>query len=250
MPITVEGEMSPVKLRAARHRRAHLLATQGERIQRIAERCGVTVAVAKQFLNEKIIVKVRAEQSELPKGVRLVKGGAYQARPWIGLGPKQGLNVNLGIWHPEDYRGEGPEHRSISEELAIAAAGFAARDFLKRISWTPRPDILFVIRAMQAERRRGYPVVSLHVLPPLVRRVFAPAPPNDHHGLVDRELLGYAVGRRPDQPTVLYPTIEEAWAVALPIFMANARKSCDRRPKAPLAICTGVPFTELGSHSC
>lgn len=175
-----EGRADPGRLRAARRHRAHLLANRGERIQHIAERCGVTVAVAKQFLTEKIAPRTRAEPSEpseLPKGVRRVKGGAYQARPRIGLGRLQGSNVNLGLYHPEDYRSDGAEHRAIAEDQAIAAAAFAAKAFLNRMAWNPRPDIWDVIQKLQGERRRGYPVVPLHVLPPLVRRVFAPVPP-------------------------------------------------------------------------
>ena len=155
MLLNVEGLADPQRLRKARCHRAHLLATQGERIQRIAERCGVSIAVAKQFLNEPIIVRTRAEQSDLPNGVRKVKGGAYQARPWTVFGPGTALNVNLGLWHPEDYEGVR-EHRAIGEELAIAAAAFAARSFRSRMAWNcPRPDLWHVIQKLQAERRRG-----------------------------------------------------------------------------------------------
>ncbi len=216
---TEAGKVEGKRLRSARLHRAHLLATQGVRLARIAERCGITIDLAKQFLNEKILVKTRSDPSELPTGVRLVKGGAYQARPWVG--PGSAMNVNLGLFHPADYRDQG-EHRGIAEEQAIAAAAFAAREFIKRIAWQPQPDFWKVIQCMQSERRRGLPVVPRHLLPPLVQRVIAPPP--DHRKPTDPELRvrGYRIyPRTKDAPLTIFATIEEAWAVAKPIWDAK-----------------------------
>jgi hypothetical protein len=128
----------------------------------------------------------RMRSSErFPKDVREVKGGAMQSRPWIYIGRRRNANVNLGLFHPEEYGND--------RDAAIGAAARASREFKKRLA-VRGTDLWAVIRALQGERRFGLPVVPGHVLPPLVRR----AP------------WGYEVKGRNEQ----FPTIEAAWTVA------------------------------------
>jgi hypothetical protein len=101
----------------------------------------------------------RVRRDELPLGVRRVGGGAYQARPWVGgsLG-----NVNLGIFHPDDYEGD--------RGAAIEAAGRAVREFLKRVAGPPVRDVWDVVKELMRVVRFGRPIVSPEVLPPGIVR--------------------------------------------------------------------------------
>jgi hypothetical protein len=105
--------------------------------------------------------KKRVRRDELPKHVRKVRGGAYQARPWVG--PAKDGNVNLGLFRPIDYGGDW--------RVAAEAAGRAAREFLKRMARTPTPDIWVVIRELKRVVRFGRPLVPEGVLPPNVREL-------------------------------------------------------------------------------
>lgn len=137
----------------------------------------------------------RVRREDLPKDVRRVKGGAYQARPWIG--PGRAMNVNLGLFHPEDFDND--------RDAAASAAGRAAREFKKRLA-VRGADIWGVIKQLQRETRFGYPVVPPHVLPPKVVRVAG----------------GFGVRGRAGE---VFETAEAAWAVAKGLFAASADQS-------------------------
>jgi hypothetical protein len=124
--------------------------------------------------------KKRVRRDELPKHVRKVRGGAYQARPWVG--PAKDANVNLGLYHPDAYG---------SREAAIEAAARAAAEFLKRMAKTSALDVWGVLKELKrltwryrrtpegrmvwvAEPIRtevDVPIVAAHVLPPNVREL-------------------------------------------------------------------------------
>lgn len=103
----------------------------------------------------------RHRRAELPKHVRVVKGGVYQARPWVG--PGKADNVNLGLFNPLDYGND--------RDIAISAAARAAREFLKRVAGPPPRDPWAVIQELQSECRFGLPIVPPHVLPTWVYRL-------------------------------------------------------------------------------
>lgn len=125
----------------------------------------------------------RIRRDELPKDVRRVKGGAYQSRPWVG--PGRAMNVNLGLYHPEDFDND--------RDAAISAAARASREFKKKLAW-PGTDIWEVIQVLQREKRFGLPIVPPHVLPPKVRRI----------------ATGYGVAGCEGS----FMSVGEAWAVA------------------------------------
>lgn len=145
------------RARAPRRPRASVLFDGEARIaglERFAWRPGESLA---EFTLRTSGRRVRRE--ELPKDVRMVKGGAYQSRPWIG--PARDANVNLGLFHPEEYGND--------RDAAISAAARAAREFKKAMAYRGS-DIWDVIQQLQRTTRFGLPVVPVHVLPPLVRR--------------------------------------------------------------------------------
>lgn len=136
----------------------------------------------------------RIRRDELPKDVRRVKGGAYQARPWIG--PGRDANVNLGLFRPVDY--------SNDRDAAISAAARAAREFKKAMCHRGS-DVWEVIQKLQVAIRFGRPVVPTHVLPPLVRR---------------NGTMFIVKGR-----AGVFDTPAEAWVLAQEVFTAKARAS-------------------------
>lgn len=103
--------------------------------------------------------------------IRLVKGGAYQARPWLGS-----VRWNLGLYHPDDY----PDDRGRPDRgTAIAAALRACNEFQRRceLRWCVDDDLLTTVtiawsvtRELQRWVRFGRPVVQPGVLPPYVVR--------------------------------------------------------------------------------
>jgi|GEM_PF-6361752 len=90
--------------------------------------------------------------------VREVKGGAWQARVWLGV--RSGGSLNLGLFtrteHPDDP-GE-PEGR-----MAEWAAARASREFRRRFK--PGVSLRAVIGSLMADR-----LIPDHVLPPRVKK--------------------------------------------------------------------------------
>ena len=86
------------------------------------------------------------------------QGVVYQARVSMGSAV-----VNLGLFHARDYR---------SPQQAVLAARYAAREFVKRMAVSPRPDPWDVVQALQAltSPYSRMPVVPASVLPQWVYR--------------------------------------------------------------------------------
>jgi hypothetical protein len=184
--------------------------------------------------------KKRQYRDDLPLGVRRA-GLADQARPWLGGG--RGGNVNLGLWHPDDYEGDHDD--------AIAAAARAAREFLSRMSRTPTPDIWDTIREMQkltwrarrdpdtgrvrwvaepVRRETDAPIVPAYVLPPNVVAT------DDHRfALVRRKPVRQVLG--------VFDAPEAAWAARRAAGFGpthdRGSRSVTGGPGDPPAVVTG-----------
>jgi hypothetical protein len=147
---------------------------------------------------------------DLPKHVRRLAAGTFQARPWTG--PGKADNWNLGLFRAEDYGGD--------PDAACAAAGRAALEFLKRMRpgadpWAVTKEIM----ALEHRPRRGpdgrvryaaEPYRGVEGCPPVVRADLLP------RGVVRLGGGGFGVLRRvPGRPVEgPFATPEAAWAAA------------------------------------
>ena len=93
----------------------------------------------------------RRPDDDAPPFTRRVKGGAYQARVWLG----RGGSLNLGLFTLSDHPGDS---KMSDREHARWAAARAAREFWKR--WRPGRTVGDVVAELQ---RAGFVPAAVEV---------------------------------------------------------------------------------------